>query len=137
MQSAVTAVSKLNNSEFDGRLIHVCHRGELEVEHSCVKELKDLVSSGLPSCINSKKSSEVRSLYSVVKPTFPGTFVCMLAMYCILNTASEHVVLCCIGTSEHEFCFTGRNNFQRMNKLHDRVLNTLFLHYTVLPGTTQ
>ena len=48
-QSAVTAVSHLDQTWFDGRLIHVCHKGELEVEHSCAKELDYLMTLELSS----------------------------------------------------------------------------------------
>ena len=48
-QSAVMAVSGLDKTRFDGRLIHVCHKGELEVEHSCAKELDYLMTLELSS----------------------------------------------------------------------------------------
>ena len=40
--SAVTAVSELDESEFKGVRIHVCHKGELGVDHSCRKILQEL-----------------------------------------------------------------------------------------------
>jgi len=48
-QSAVTAVSELNKRKFGDRMIHVCHKGELEVVHSCIKELEVLANSELSS----------------------------------------------------------------------------------------
>jgi len=48
-QSAVTAVSELNKREFGDRMIHVCHKGELKVVHSCNKELEVLANSELSS----------------------------------------------------------------------------------------
>ena len=33
--SAIAAVSELNGSEFSGTKIHVCHKGQLEVDHNC------------------------------------------------------------------------------------------------------
>ena len=40
--SAIAAVSELDRSEFNGVKIHVCHRGELGVDHSCHKMLQIL-----------------------------------------------------------------------------------------------
>ena len=40
--SAVTAVSELDESEFKGVRIHVCHKGELGVDHSCRRILQEL-----------------------------------------------------------------------------------------------
>ena len=47
--SAIQAVHGLDESEFGGSKIHVCHRGELEVVHSCKEKLHALLSSELAS----------------------------------------------------------------------------------------
>lgn len=41
-RSAIAAVSKLDGSEFNGTKIHVCHKGQLEVEHNCRSEHRTL-----------------------------------------------------------------------------------------------
>ena len=40
--SAIAAVSELDETKFKGVKIHVCHRGELRVDHSCRKVLQEL-----------------------------------------------------------------------------------------------
>ena len=51
MQAALNAVSQLDESVFSGQRIHVCHRGELGVEHSCKKELQTLAQQTSDSAI--------------------------------------------------------------------------------------
>ena len=41
-RSAILAVSELDEIEFNGAKMHVCHRSELGVEHSCRERLKEL-----------------------------------------------------------------------------------------------
>ena len=42
IQAVLNAVLQLDESEFCGQRIHVCHRGGLGVEHNCKKELQAL-----------------------------------------------------------------------------------------------
>ena len=51
IQAALNAVSQLDESEFCGQRIHVCHRGGLGVEHSCKKELQALAERSSDSAI--------------------------------------------------------------------------------------
>ena len=85
-QSAVSAVSYLNKSEFGGRMIHVCHKGELEVVHSCNKELKALTNPPFYSDITSKGTvlkdgmptgvstelDKAQTLNTILMPTYAG-----------------------------------------------------------------
>ena len=56
--SAEQAVLTLDKREFDGRKIHVCHKGELGVDHSCRLELKDLNNSKSSASLLSVNASE-------------------------------------------------------------------------------
>ena len=65
--SAIAAVSKLDKSEFNGLKIHVCHRGELGVDHSCRKMLQILAAEEYDD-VSTTSVESVKQVQETINP---------------------------------------------------------------------